>query len=34
MIEFVDVAILFMLIAVTTCALLARAGWQRSPALA
>ena len=27
-------AILFMLIAVTTCILLARAGWQRSPALA
>jgi hypothetical protein len=27
-------AILFALIAVTTCILLARAGWQRSPALA
>jgi hypothetical protein len=25
-------AIVFMLIAVTTCILLARAGWQRSPA--
>jgi hypothetical protein len=27
-------AIVFMLIAVTTCILLARAGWQRSPAAA
>jgi hypothetical protein len=29
-----DGAIVFMLIAVTTCMLLARAGWQRVPAAA